>query len=568
MSYRTSKTIKAADLFCGAGGTSTGLRQACELAGLGLELIAVNHWNIAISTHMENHPEANHYCANLDSVDPRKLIPNGRLDLLVASPECTHHSIARGGKPINDQSRASAWRIVEWASQIRIENILIENVKEFRTWGPLGVNGRPLKRRKGETYFAFLNALRALGYTVDDRILNAADYGDPTSRERLFVRARLGKKPIVWPEPTHAPASKAKPNGNGRLFDLNLSRKPYRTAREIIDWSIPGESIYTRKRPLKPNTLKRIFRGLEKFIGIPFIVPNFGEREGQLPTITANYEHYGLAQPFIVLLRNGQNAQSVDDPLTAITTMGAHYGICQPYLVVLCNNADAQSLDDPLRTLTTGGNFGLAQPFILAMEHGGSIRSIDQPLNTITTAKGGAHGIVQPFLINFHGNHSGRTDGENRSLSVDGPLPTLDCSNRFGLARPFIVPINHGKDERSHDIDRPMPTVTSVDAWALIEPYLVKYNGTGGAMPVSEPLDTVTAKDRFGLVEPFLRPGDQLAFLDIRFRMLQPHELAAVMSFPKSYVFTGNREQKVKQIGNAVPVGLARALCESILSGM
>ena len=158
--------ITAADLFCGAGGTSTGLQQACEQAGITLNLIAVNHWDVAISTHSQNHPDADHYCFNLDSVDPRKLVPSGKLDLLVASPECTHHSIARGGKPINDQSRASAWRIVEWASQIRIEHILIENVKEFRTWGPLGTNGRPLKKRKGETYFAFLNALRALGYTV------------------------------------------------------------------------------------------------------------------------------------------------------------------------------------------------------------------------------------------------------------------------------------------------------------------------------------------------------------------------------------------------------------------
>src|SRR5262249_11756173 len=154
--------------------------------------------------HSKNHPEAEHLCANLDNVDPRKLVPGGRLDLLVASPECTHFSVARGGKPMHDQSRASAWRIVEWASQIRIDHLLIENVKEFRTGGPLGVGCRPLQRRKGEMYFAFLNALRALGYTVEDRILNAADFGDPTSRERLFIQARLGRRPIVWPEPTHA----------------------------------------------------------------------------------------------------------------------------------------------------------------------------------------------------------------------------------------------------------------------------------------------------------------------------------------------------------------------------
>lgn len=524
---KKSQTITAADLFCGAGGTSTGLRQACDENGTTLKLIAVNHWQIAIDTHSKNHPESDDHCASLDTVNPRELVPSGRLDLLVASPECTHHSNARGGKPINDQSRASAWRIVEWASQIRIQSILIENVKEFRTWGPLGVNGRPLKRRQGETYLAFLGALRALGYKVEDRVLNAADYGDPTSRERLFIQARLGRQPIVWPEPTHAPMAKIE-NKNKTLFDVRSERIPYRTAREIIDWTIPSQSIFNRKRPLKPNTLNRIYRGLEEFCGIPFIVPQegddrirsidrplqtvktqslglvqpflvkfYGGHDAQtldepLPTITANYEHYGLARPFIVLLRNGQVARSVDEPLTTVTTKGMHHALCQPYIVVLRNNADAQSLDVPLRTLTTGGNFGLAQPFIVAMEHGGSVRPIDKPLNTITTAKGGAHGLAQPFLI--------------------------------------------------------------------------KYYGTGSSIPVTEPLDTVTAKDRFGLVEPHLSEGESLAVLDIHFRMLQPRELAAAMGFPKTYFFTGNREAQVKQIGNAVPVNLARALCQSIIA--
>ncbi|MGH9769097.1 MAG: DNA cytosine methyltransferase [Blastocatellia bacterium] len=601
-----NRKIIAADLFCGAGGTSAGLRQACEQKGIGLKLIAVNHWEIAIATHTTNHPEADHPCADLDSVDPRKLIPNGRLDLLVASPECTHHSIARGGKPINDQSRASAWRVVEWCSQITVDHVLIENVKEFRTWGPLGASGRPLKRRRGETYFAFLNALRALGYTVEDRILNAADFGDPTSRERLFIQARRGKKAIRWPEPTHAPAQKTKVNGNenGHLFDMSPKRQAYRTAREIIDWSLPSESIFTRKRPLSPNTLARIWAGLRKFCGLPFVINSggrevsravdqplntvltrdhlgiaqpflvkfYGGHDAQsldepLPAVTANYEHYGLAQPFIVELRGGQDARSIDKPLSTITTKGMHHGICQPFLVVLRNNADVQSIDEPLRTLTTGGNFGLAQP----------------------------------FLVRYNGNHQGRADGERRNASIDEPIPALDTSNRFALVQPFIIPCNHGaKDKRSHSVDAPMPSITTLDGWGLIqpfiismehgghvrpidkplntvttarggahglvEPYLVKYNGTAGAQAIDEPLDTVTGKDRFGLVIPELKAGEEIAFMDVHFRMLQPHELAAAMGFPKTYHFRGNREQKVKQIGNVVPVGLAQALCSAILS--
>lgn len=553
-----TKPIKAVDLFCGAGGTSLGLTLASKEAGLKLNLVAINHWPTAIETHSANHPQVEHFCTNLDSVDPRQLVPGGKLDLLVASPECIHHSIARGGKPINDQSRASAWRVIEWASQLQVKNILIENVKEFRTWGGLGVNGRPLKRRKGETYLAFLAALRSLGYTVEDRVLNAADFGDPTSRERLFIQARLGRKPIVWPEPTHAPAAKPKSQtvSNGQLFDISHNRKPYRTAREIIDWSLPSESIFTRKRPLKPNTLNRIFRGLEKFAGILFIVPQegddrvrsidrplqviktqsrgiglvepflvkyFGGADGQsvdqpLPTTTANYEHYGLCQPFIVLLRNNQSAQSIDRPLTTLTTKGAHHGLCQPYVVVLRNNADAQSLDDPLRTLTTGGNFGLAQPFLVQMDHSKS---------------------------------------EIPGRDIDRPMPTITSADAMGVAQPFIVPFfgeRDGQQPRPHSVDQPL------------ESFLVKYNGTGGAMALEEPLDTVTAKDRFGLVQMLIRQGYEVGLLDIHFRMLQPHELAAAMSFPKTYFFAGNREQKVRQIGNAVAVQTAKALCLSILT--
>jgi DNA (cytosine-5)-methyltransferase 1 len=193
------------------------------------------------------------------------------------------------------------------------------------------------------------------------------------------------------------------------------------------------------------------------------------------------------------------------------------------------------------------------------------VRPIDKPLNTITTAKGGAHGLVQPFLVQVaHGNDG--FDGR-RVHSVDEPMKTITANgDGWAVCQPFVIPTNHGKDERSHDINHPMPTITSVDAWGLIEPFLVKYNGTGGAMPVTKPLDTVTAKDRFGLVETQIGEG-QLALLDIRFRMLQPHELAAAMSFPKSYSFAGNREQKVKQIGNAVPVNLAKALCSAIIGG-
>ncbi|MGE0131902.1 MAG: DNA cytosine methyltransferase [Blastocatellales bacterium] len=568
-----AKRIIAADLFCGAGGTSTGLVAACRAKNLSLKLIAVNHWEVAIATHSANHPDVEHLCANLDNIDPRKLVPGGKLDLLVASPECTHHSIARGGKPINDQSRASAWRIVEWCSQITVRHVLIENVKEFRTWGPLGADSRPLKRRKGETYQAFLSALRALGYKVEERILNAADFGDATSRERLFIQARRGRGQICWPEPTHAPVHKLQAPG---LFNAYGDRKPYRPARDIIDWSLEGESIFTRKRPLSPNTMARIYAGLQKFCGLPFIVPNFGERDGQQP-----------------------RTHAIDKPLPAVTSAGAG-AIVQPFIVELRNNQDARSIDQPLSTVaTSGAHHALCQPFIMVNRNNNAPKSVEQPIPTLCT--GNHMYLIEPFLIRYNGNHAGQKDGDQRSVGVDKPVPTLDTSNRLGLVQPYIIPVNHGKsDTRSHSVDAPMPAITTVDAWAVIEPfivamehggsvrsinaplntittakggahavvqpYLVKYNGTADAESVDDPLDTVTAKDRFGLVEPHLHPGERLALLDIRFRMLQPRELASAMGFPKTYHFTGNREQKVKQIGNAVPVGLAQALCAAALS--
>lgn len=492
------KVIHAADLFCGAGGTSTGLARACESLGLGLSLIAVNHWDIAIQTHTANHPKAQHLCTSLDSVDPRKVVPAGHLHLLVASPECTHHSIARGGKPVTDQSRFTAWHVLRWADALRIDSILIENVREFRDWGPIGTNGRPLKTKRGDTYRAFLNSLRSLGYVVEDRILNAANYGDPTTRARLFIIARRGRRKITWPDASHA--------ADGRL---PMGLEKWKAAREIIDWSLVSQSIFNRKRPLAPATLARIEAGLRKFGG-------------------AN------AEPFIVVLRRHGNGRSVDQPLPTLTAGGEHMGLCEP--------------------------------FVLQQQSGGAPRSTKEPLPTV--AGKGAISLVQPFLVSAnHGTdkREGVRQFERRAKSLDEPVPTLTGSNGLALVEPFIVPFfgeRDGQLPRVHSVDDPLPTVTSHGAGGLVEPFVTKYYGTGKAKPVSEPLDTITAKDRFALVTV----DGQEAQLDIRFRMLQPHELARAMSFDDDYLFSGTREQRVKQIGNAVPVNLAKALCLELIA--
>jgi len=198
-----AKKFLVADLFCGAGGTFTGIVQAADAAGKKVHVTAVNHWERAVETHAANHPSAAHFCQDLTRLKPGEAVPGGRLDLLVASPECTHHSNARGGKPKNDQSRASAWVVLEWVNALRIDRVMIENVPEFTSWGPLGANGSPLKSRKGETFHSFIKALESSGYTVSYKILNSADYGAATSRRRLFIQAAKGRRPIVWPNPSH-----------------------------------------------------------------------------------------------------------------------------------------------------------------------------------------------------------------------------------------------------------------------------------------------------------------------------------------------------------------------------
>lgn len=483
-----------ADFFCGAGGTSTGLLQAAKELNQKVQLIAINHWEMAISTHSENHPNVKHYNSDLEKIEPLEVVPSGKLRLLVASPECTHFSRARGGKPMSKQSRASVKYILRWVNALDVEDVLIENVPDFETWGPLDrATKLPIKKRKGEYFHRFIRKMQAIGYVVDWRVLNAADYGDPTTRKRLFIIARK-HQPIRWPEPTHH-------KEGGDMFG---SRPRWKPAREIIDWTIKGESIFNRKRPLAENTLRRIWAGLLKYGGKAFVI---GQQSG----------------------------------------------------------AVARNVDDPIPTVAGAGAISLVEPFIITTNwtdtNRSKPRSIDEPIPAITSQ--GQIALIEPFLLEYHNGKN----SERRTKPVSDPLPTLDTSNRFGLVEPFILPLEgiyKGNSPRS--INEPLPTITSRGGGALVEPFLVEYYGNGASSSVDEPIKTLTGRDRFGLVEPltFEHAGKKY-LLDIRFRMLQPHELARAMSFPKDYRFRGNREQVVKQIGNAVPVNLAKHLCKTLL---
>lgn len=601
-----TKTCFAVDLFCGAGGTSAGLLAACQAMGIELNLIAINHWPVAVATHQANHEYAQHLCESMDNVDPRKLVPGGRLNVLVASPECTHHSNARGGKPMSDQSRASAWHILRWAEALYIENILIENVKEFSSWGPLGSTGRPIKKLRGELFLNFLSALRALGYKVEDRVLNAANYGDPTTRERLFIIARRGNRQILWPKSTHAPAAKLAVTRQGEMFTGD--KKPWRTAREIIDWQIQGKSIFTRKKPLAPKTLARIAAGIKKFCGEyaePFLVLLYGTNDVRsidrpLPTVTASGMHVGLCQPFLIGQQSGAVPRSADEPVPTVATDGA-IALVEPFIVGAGGPSYAakpRSVNDPLNTVMCENHAALIEPFMTLHYGASSVRSINEPIPTVTAGPGhvalvepflvpyfgerdgqeprchsvnepvpavtshGAGALVEPFILNI--DHQGSGDAVR---SIDKPLPTVTTKARSCVVEPFMVEVNHGKDpdggnesRRAISVDKPMPSVTMKCGRGLVQPFVVKYNGTAKAQSVEEPLDTVSTRDRFGLVETEAGTFK----LDIRFRMLEPHELAAAQGLA-GYIFTGKKTEIVKQIGNAVPKGTATALCRELL---
>jgi len=347
------------DNFAGGGGASTGI----ELA-LGRPVdIAINHDMDAILIHKTNHPYTKHYCENVWSIDPRKVTQGRPVALAWFSPDCKHFSKAKGGKPVDKNIRGLAWVAVRWAATVRPRVIILENVEEFKTWGPLK-DGRPDIDKKGRTFNSFVNALRHHGYQVEWQELRACDFGAPTTRKRLFLIARCDGQPIVWPDPTHGP---------GRI--------PYRTAAEIIDWSIPCPSIFDREKPLAHNTLRRIANGIQKFIienSDPFIIPGAApfliqyhgeqskrETRGQvltapLMTVGSN-PRYALVSAFISKFYKTGIGQDMRDPLHAITTSPGHFAEVRAFLMAYYGNDGdvGQRLDEPLRTITSKDRFGL-----------------------------------------------------------------------------------------------------------------------------------------------------------------------------------------------------------------
>lgn len=549
------RRLKMADLFCGAGGTSTGAEKALATLGLEMDLLCVNHWDTAIETHRLNHPKARHYCQDLNTVRPVEAVPGGKLDLLTASPTCTFHSRARGGKPVSDQQRMDPWHVVTWLTELRVKRMLLENVPEFRDWGPVDTRtGKPIKERKGEYFRAWVAAMQALGMRVEHGIVNCADHGDATTRKRWFMIGRSDGKALEWPQPSYAK--------DPALVSVLVKR--WRPAREIIDWEIKGRSIFARPKPLSANTLARIWAGAIKFgWAEPYLVLLRNHMTAQgldvpLPTITAGGTHIALAQPIVISTRQhtgGPAPRSANDPIPTVTATDSRIAFAQPIILPQSNHAIARSIDDPVPAVVTIARVGLIQPFVLSRQGGGAPRSVDYPTPGQTTKH--SHILVEPsapLISPYYGTGSGETCSD-----VESPLPTVTTKARFGM----VVPITHSQGNNvARDIDNPLPTITTAKGgeFAFIT---AQHGEREGQAPrvhsVGDPTPTVCARGHIDLVHA--------QGFDILFRMLEPHELAAAMSFSdteRRYVFAGNKTEQIKQIGNAVPVRTATALITAL----
>ncbi|MDG9890609.1 MULTISPECIES: DNA cytosine methyltransferase [Pseudomonas] len=601
------------DFFCGGGGAGTGLEM-----GLGRPVtVAKNHSPAAISMHTANHPAARHFTTDVFEGDPDEECQGRPVGWFHMSPDCTHHSQAAGGQPRKREIRNLSWIGLKWGGKKKPRVISLENVKQILQWGPLiakrdKATGRVMKldgtvaaigervpvqqqflvpdpKRRGITWRRFVQLLEGMGYQVEWRIIKACDFGAPTSRERLFMIARCDGQPIVWPEPTHAkhPAK---------------GQQKWRTAADCIDWSVPSKSIFGRKKELAAATLRRVAKGMKKFV-------------------------LDNPQPFIVPIANwsGELTQSAAEPLRTVTSWprGGSFAVASPTLVQTGYGERAgqqprvPGLDQPLGTVVAGGvKHALSSAVILPATHQGAVRVNDpgEPLPTVTAANRGELMMASPVMIG-----AGGPVYAGKPAPADQPMGTLMTQNHRALVTAFIEQANggfnttpaKGADEplttvtntgsqqrlvtaslatlRRNCVGRPVddlvPTMTAgAEHHALVEyklspeheegalrvaAFLISYYGTENTSAADAPAPTVTTKDRLGLVTVFVK-GTPYVVVDICLRMLQPHELYRAQGFPASYIIDKGADGKpftkteqVHMCGNSVSpppmAALARA---------
>ena len=469
------------DNFAGGGGASTGI----ELASGRIVDIAINHDPAAILMHKTNHPHTEHIQASVWDVDPVEVCRGRPVGLAWFSPDCKHFSKAKGSALVDRNIRGLAWIVLRWAGTVRPRVIILENVEEFQTWGPVR-KGKPIKKKSCQTFRQWLTQLQALGYTVDHRELVAADYGAPTTRKRFVLVARCDGRPICWPERTHAHRDSEEVR-SGKLL-------PWRSAAEVIDWSLPMYSIFATKkeikekygvnvvRPLADNTLRRAIRGVDKYTiksGDPFLIPvGYGERAGQAPRV------HDINAPVPTVVSTGK--LHLVEPVMA------------PVTVTNTTNSVGAPADEPVHTVTTAGNQMLISANLVQCNHAGGdrIQTPDDPVPTISSHH--AFGLAAANLLQYHTEKG--NGGTPRASSPAEPIQTIDASNRHGLVSAQLT--EYYGNGNPLDVREPMHTVTAHDREALLSVHMDKYFAGGYKMPgnsAKDPLTTVTVEPRHGL---------------------------------------------------------------------
>lgn len=530
------------DNFAGGGGASTGIELA---TGYSVD-IAINHDPEAIRMHKANHPNTKHYCENVWAVDPVKACGGHPVALAWFSPDCKHFSKAKGGKPKDKNIRGLAWVACRWAGLVRPNVIMLENVEEFKTWGPLNRRHHPIKSKQGKTFEKFVQQLTNLGYEVQFRELVAADYGAPTMRKRFFMIARCDGKPIVWPEPTHGPADSEEVKA-GLL-------KPYVGAYTQIDFNRPYPSIFDTSeeikekygiravRPLAPKTMERIAKGMKKFVldnPEPFII---------------QYNHAGERKP-----------QDIKEPMSTITRKHGFGIIEAPYMGTNTTNHPGGNCKNPIHTITTGNQQCLISPALIqyhseTTQKGVRGQTIKAPILTVDGSN--RYGLVQSFLKQC-------TDEKKKEIPTAKDSLKTDSDDL--LQSSCLIQMNNHCDGKN--IKDPIPTITAGDGhFGEVRAFLIKYYGQGTGQSVKDPLDTVTSRDRFGLVTI---KGVDYQIVDIGLRMLEPRELYGCQGFPDDYIidhdYTGKtypRSEQVRRCGNAVCPPIPAALVKANLPEM
>jgi DNA (cytosine-5)-methyltransferase 1 len=521
------------DSFAGGGGASLGICWALERE----PEIAVNHDEAALRMHAANHPTTRHVREDVWQADLKQLIGKKKVGLLWASPDCKHFSAARGSKPVAKSIRSLAWIVCKWAAVVKPRVIVLENVREFADWGPTmprfkcrrcdwaGTEGQaamlrkrpacprcnsvrlqqttqevPNPDKKGLTFRRWVGRLRSLGYTVDWRVLNASSFGSPTNRRRLFVIARRDGELIYWPSETHGDPKKI-----GKHPELS-HLKPWRTVASCIDWSLPCQSIFDRKRPLAEKTMRRIALGMKRYV-------------------------LDSEEPYIVRCNHGGDhfrGQSVDSPMCTLTCSRDAHGLVVPILSAYHhskteNDDRCHVPNEPAKTLDTQPRFALVAAF-LAKHFGGVV-----------------------------------------GVPVTDPSPTtMSKGAQNQLVAASMVHLNHGEKQWSSVVD-PARTATTGRHAALVYSFMVKYFGTSIGASVIDPAPTATTKDRFGLVTVTVA-GEPYVIVDIGMRMLTPRELATAQGFPADYVLTGTKTSQVARIGNSVCPQVAEAVVRANLA--